>query len=333
MRAVVYERYGSPDELELREVPRPDPGADDVVVEVVAASVNLSDWEGLRGDPAYARMAGPVRPSAGRRILGTDVAGRVAAVGANVTDFTVGDEVFGDIMPRYGTFAEYVAAPAASVVRIPRGLTFAQAAALPQAAAIATYAVSLARPGDRLLFNGAGGGSGSLAVQLAVAKGVHVTAVDNAGKLDFLRRLGADEVIDYRRDDFTRRGPFDVIVDVVARRSIFAYRRALAPGGRCVVVGGTTRAVLRMLTVGALLGVVSGTRLGVLIVHQVPAAFLPVAEQVARGELAIPIDGRYSLDAVPEALARHGRGEALGKVVVAVRDDPRGGPPLEPDRR
>ncbi|TPW92431.1 NAD(P)-dependent alcohol dehydrogenase, partial [Schumannella luteola] len=294
----------------------------EVLVEVVAASVNLSDWESLHGAPAYARMGGAFRPSPGRRTLGTDLAGRVAALGEGVTRLAVGDAVFGDIMPRSGAFAEYVAAPEARLVPIPAGLSFTQAAALPQAAAIAVHAVALANPGERMLFNGAGGGSGSLALQLAVAKGVHVTAVDNAGKLDFLRQLGAEDVIDYRRDDFTRRGPFDVIVDAVARRSIFAYRRALASGGRALVVGGTTRAVLRMLTVGALLGRVSGTRLGVLIVHQGPAAFLPIAEQVARGELTVPIDGVYPLEELPQAITRHGEGRANGKVVVAVRADP-----------
>lgn len=322
MRAVVYERYGSPDMLELREVATPVPGPGEVLVEVVAASVNLSDWEGLRGDPAYARMAGAFRPSRGRRILGTDVAGRVAATGAGVTRFSTGDRVFGDLMPRYGAFAEYVAAPEATLAVIPDGLTFAQAAALPQAAAIAAHAVALAGPGERMLFNGAGGGSGSLALPLAARRGIHVTAVDNADKLAFLRELGADDVIDYRTDDFTRHGPFDVIVDVVARRSIFAYRRALVHGGRCMVVGGTTRAVLRMLTVGALLGAVTGTRLGVLTVHQGPRSFLPVAEQVARGELTVPIDSVHPLDGLADALARHGEGRALGKVVIAVRDDP-----------
>ncbi len=316
MRAVVYERYGTPGELELRDVPVPVPGPGEVLVEVVAASVNLSDWEGLRGDPAYARMGGLFRPGRGRRILGTDVAGRVAAVGPGATRFAVGDAVFGDIMPRYGAFAEFVAAPEAVLAPKPAGLSFAEASALPQAAAIASYAVGLAEPGERMLLNGAGGGSGSLAIQLAAAKGVHLTAVDNADKLDFMRELGADEVIDYRRDDFTRHGPFDVVVDMVARRSIFAYRRALARGGRCVVVGGTTRAVLRMLTVGPLLGAVSGARLGVLIVHQGPAAFLPVAEQVARGEVTVVVDSTYPLDAVPEAIARHGEGRALGKIVI-----------------
>jgi len=172
-----------------------------------------------------------------------------------------------------------------------------------------------------MLLNGAGGGSGSLAIQLAVQQGVQVTAVDNAGKLDFLRALGADEVIDYRRDDFTRHGPYDLIVDLVARRSVFAYARALAKGGRCVMVGGTARTLIRMLTAGALLGVLTRRHLGVLFVRQGPSAFVPVAERCAAGEMQVHIDRVFPLDQVPEALAWHGEGHALGKVVVAVRGE------------
>ncbi|WP_341997523.1 NAD(P)-dependent alcohol dehydrogenase [Microbacterium sp. LWH7-1.2] len=319
MRAVVYERYGSPEQLQVRDVPRPVPRAGEALVEVVATSVNLSDWEGLHGSPAYARLGGLFRPR--HRILGSDIAGRIAAVGEGVTRFAIGDEVFGDIMPRYGGFAEFVAVPEAALAPKPAQLSFAEASALPQAAAIATHAVALAEPGARMLLNGAGGGSGTLAMQLATQKGVHVTAVDNAGKLDFLRALGADEVIDYRCEDFTRRGPYDLIVDLVARRSVFAYGRALAKGGRCVMVGGTGRALIRMLTAGALLGALTGRRLGVLFVRQGPSAFVPVAERCAAGEVRVHIDRVFSLDQVPEALAWHGEGRALGKVVVAVRGE------------
>jgi len=303
--------------LELHDVPTPVPAAGEVLIEVVATSVNLSDWEGLHGSPAYARLGGLFRPR--RRILGSDIAGRVAAVGAGVTRFAVGDEVYGDTLPRCGGFAEYVSAPESVLAVKPESLSFAEVSALPQASAIATHAVALAEPGTRMLLNGAGGGSGSLAIQLAVAKGVHVTAVDNARKLDFLRSLGAQEVIDYRRDDFTRHGPYDLIVDLVARRSVFAYGRALAAGGRCVMGGGTMRTLLRMVTAGALLGALTGKRLGLLIVREGPAAFVPVAEKCARGEVRIHIDRVFPLHEVPQALAWHGEGHALGKVVVSVR--------------
>lgn len=320
MKAVVYERYGGPEVLELREVPVPTPAVDEVLIEVIATSINLSDWENLHGSPAYARIGGLRRPR--RPILGTDVAGRVVTVGDGVTRFVVGDAVFGDNIGRGGGFAEYVAMRESALASKPVGVSFAEASALPQAGAIAWQAVALAVPGSRMLLNGAGGGAGALAIQLAVAKGVRVTAVDNAGKSAFLRELGAEKVIDYRTDDFTRQGPFDVIVDLVAHRSVFAYRRALAWGGRCVIVGGTARTLFRMLTLGPLLGLLTGARLGVLFVREGPAHFAPVAEQCASGALAVRIDREFALEDVPEALAWHGEGRALGKVVVRVRPEP-----------
>ena len=318
MRAVVYERYGGPEALTLREVPTPIPSRGEVLVEVVATSVNLSDWEGLRGRPGYARIGGLIRPA--RQTLGSDIAGRIVAVGEGVSRFVVGDEVFGDNLARKGGFAEYAVAPESALAHKPKELSFAEASTIPQAGAIASQVVALATPGSRMLINGAGGGSGSFMVQLASAKGVHVTAVDNAGKQDFLRVLGADATLDYRRDDFTRTGPYDLIVDLVASRSIFAYRRALAKGGRCVVIGGTSRAVLRIVTVGRLLGVLTRAHLGLLIVRQGPAGFASVARSCASGDLGIHIDRVFSLSEVPAALAWHGEGRARGKVVIAVRE-------------
>ncbi|WP_374313565.1 NAD(P)-dependent alcohol dehydrogenase [Microbacterium sp.] len=316
---MVYEEYGGPEVLELRDVPTPEPAPGEVLVEVVAVSINLSDWEGLRGSPAYARMGGLRRPS--RPILGTDVAGRVVAVGPGASRFAVGDEVYGDNLPRGGGFAEYVAMPESAIAHKPFALTFAEASAIPQAGAIAAQAVALAEPGARMLINGAGGGAGTLAIQLAVAQGVRVTAVDNAGKLAYLRELGAERVIDYRRTDFTRTGPYDLVVDLVAHRSIFAYRRALAKGGRCVVVGGTARAVLRLAPVGPLHGLLTGAHLGVLLVRQGPRGFGPVAELCESGAVSVRIDRVFPLEEVPAALAWHAEGRACGKVIVAVRED------------
>lgn len=319
MRAVVYKRYGGPEELGLREVPTPTPGPGQVLVEVVATSINLSDWESLHGTPAYARIGGLWRPR--HTILGSDIAGRVVAVGEGVTRFAVGEAVYGDNLSHgSGGFAEFVVMPESALSSKPAQLSFAEASAIPQAGAIAAQAVALAEPGSRMLINGAGGGSGSLAIQLAVAKGVRVTAVDNAGKLDYLRALGAERVIDYRTEDFTRTGRYDLIVDLVAYRSIFAYRRALVRGGRCVMVGGTARTLLRMLTIGPLLGLLTGVHLGVLFVRQGPKQFEPVAERCANGDIAVRLDRVFALEEMPEALAWHGEGRALGKVVVAVRD-------------
>ena len=169
-----------------------------------------------------------------------------------------------------------------------------------------------------MLVNGAGGGSGTFAIQLAKRLGAHVTGVDNAGKLDFMRALGADEVIDYRSDDFTKRGPYDLILDLVAHRSVFAYRRAVARRGRYLCVGGSVRALLRVLTLGWVVGRLSHRRLGVLAVQQGPAGFQLLAERCVVGEIAIRIDRTFALNEVPAALAYLGEGRVLGKVVIAV---------------
>lgn len=314
MKAVRYDRYGPPSVLRLTDLPVPTPGTGRVLVEVVATSVNLSDWESLVGSPAYARIGGLRRP--GRRVLGSDIAGRVAAVGPGVSRFRVGDEVYGDNLGLKGGFAEYAVAPESVLAPKPASLTFAQVSTLPQAGPIALQGTAGVGPGSRVLVNGAGGGSGSFAVQLAKAAGAHVTAVDNAGKLDFLRSLGADAVVDYRVDDFTTLGPFDLVLDLVAHRSVREYHRALAPGGRYRAVGGSVKTVLSVLTAGTVIGRATGQRLGVLAVKPGPDHFTPLEERCATGEVRIHIDRTFSLDEVPEALAYVGEGRALGKVVV-----------------
>lgn len=314
MKAVVYERYGPPDVLKLRDVPVPVPGAHQVLVEVAATSVNLSDWEGLRGTPLYARLGGLRAPA--RRVLGSDIAGRVTAVGSGVTRFRPGDEVYGDNLGLKGGFAEYAVVPEAALTSKPAELTFAEASTLPQAGAIALQGTARARRGQRVLINGAGGGSGFLAVQLARLSGAHVTGVDNAGKLDFLRDLGADEVIDYRSQDFTRLEPYDLVLDLVAHRSAMACRRALTRGGRYLCVGGPVRTLLQVATVGAVAGLLTGRRIGILAVRQGPASFEPVAQRCIDGDLRIHIDRTFPLGEVPQALAYVGAGQALGKVVV-----------------
>lgn len=314
MRAVVYDRYGPPDVLRVEDVPVPRPGPKQVLIEVAAASVNLSDWEGLTGSPGYARLGGLRAPR--RRVLGSDIAGRVAAVGPGATRFRAGDEVYGDNLALMGGFAEFAVAPESALARKPGGLTFAEASTLPQSGAIAFQGMARAAPGRRVLINGAGGGAGAFAIQLARLSGAHVTGVDNGGKLDFMRELGADEVVDYRTQDFTRLESFDLILDLVAHRSVFAYRRALARGGHYLCVGGTVRSLLRIVTVGAVLGVISGRRLGILVAHEGPAYFGPVAERCVAGDVRIRIDSTFPLDEAAQALARVGEGRALGKVVV-----------------
>ena len=316
MRAVVYDRYGPPDVLRPDHLERPTPTRDQVLVQVIATSVNLSDWEGLVGSPAYARLGGLRRPA--RHVLGSDIAGLVVAVGSGVTGLAPGDAVYGDNLGLKGGFAEYAVAPASVLALKPPELSFAEASTIPQAGAIALQGTAGSGPGTRVLVNGGGGGTGMFAIQLATQAGAHVTAVDNAAKLEHMRSLGADEVLDYRRDDFTRQQPYDLVLDLVAHRSVRDYRRALAPGGRYRCVGGPARTVLNVLVTGAVVGRLSGRRIGVLAVKPGPAHFGPLAERCAAGEVEIRVDRTFTLDEVPEALAHVGEGRALGKVVVEV---------------
>lgn len=315
MRAVVYDRYGSPDVLRIAEVPMPSVSADQVLVRTLGTSINLTDWECLRGSPLYARLGGLRSPA--NQTLGSDIAGRVEAVGTKVARFRPGDEVFGDNLSLKGGFAEYAVAPESTLALKPKELTFAEASTIPQAGAIALQGTDGVEPGDRFLVNGGGGGSGLFAIQLAKRAGAHVTAVDNAEKLEFMRSLGADEVIDYRAEDFTRcEEPYDRILDLVAGRSVFALRRALAPGGRYLYVGGPLFGLLRVLTIGWIAGRVTGRRLGLLAVKAGPDHFGPLADLCVAGDVKILIDRRFGLDEVPEALSYLGEGHVLGKAIV-----------------
>ena len=317
MKAIVYDRYGSPDVLHSEDVPVPSPGDGQVRVQVRAVSVNLSDWECLRGSPAYGRIGGLRAPA--RRTLGSDIAGVIDAVGEGVTRFRPGDQVYGDNLALKGGFAEYAVAPESALAHKPAQLTFAEASTIPQAGAIAWQGTHGAVAGNRVLINGAGGGSGYFAIQLAKRCGAHVTGVDNAAKLDFMRSAGADDVIDYARDDFTRPvQPYDLILDLVARRSVFAYRRALAPGGTYRCVGGSVPTLLRVLTLGWVVGRLTHRRIGVLAVKEGPAHFEPLAALCVDDVVRIHIDRVFALDDVPAALAHVGEGRALGKVVVEV---------------
>jgi NADPH:quinone reductase-like Zn-dependent oxidoreductase len=313
VKAVVYTRYGSPDVLSLAEVETPTPGDGEVLIRVRAVSLNLSDWETLRGKPLYSRFGGPFRPR--HRVLGSDIAGRVEAVGAGVTRFRPGDDVFADILSHMGGFAEYVNVPEKVLAPMPTGMSYDEAAALPQAGVIALQGIlqkGRVEAGQRVLINGAGGGSGMYAVQLAKLHGATVTGVDNGEKQDFMRSVGADHVIDYTREDFTRSGhTYDLILDLAAYRSVSAYRRALAPGGRYLMVGGSVSTLLRVLVGG-------GKRIRVLAVQLGVANVAPMVELCQAGKVTTIIDRRFPLDEVPEALSYVGAGHAKGKVVVTV---------------
>ena len=320
MKAVVYTRYGPPDVLRLTDVETPVPRGDEVLVKVHAVALNGSDWETLRGKPAYSRIGGPFRPR--HHILGSDIAGRVAATGPEATLFRPGDDVFADILSSMGGFAEYARVPQSALSRMPAGLSYEEAAALPQAGAIALQGIQdkgRVQPGQAVLINGAGGGSGMYAVQLAKLLGAEVTGVDNAGKLEFMRSLGADHVIDYTRENFTRDGrAYDLILDLAAYRSPLACRGSLHPGGRYLYVGGSVAALLQALLAWPLTGSAGSRKIRVLPVRLGVQHLAPLVELCQAGKIATVIDRRYPLGEVPEALRYMGAGNAKGKVIVIV---------------
>lgn len=315
MKAVTYSRYGGPEVLRLTEVPQPQPAGDEVLVKLHAVGLNLSDWETLRGKPLYSRIGGPFKPA--KHILGSDIAGTVTATGPDVTLFQPGDRVFADILYRKGGFAEYVCVPEKELAPIPDGLSFEQAAALPQSAAIAWQGIKekgLAGPGKRVLVNGAGGGTGMFAIQLAKLLGAEVTGVDNAEKQEFMRSVGADHVMDYRREDYTRSGAYDLVLDLAAYRSMRDYRRVVAPEGRYLLVGGSMRTLLGV----ALLGPMSRKHIRVLAVRLGVQHALPLAELCRDGSVSVAVDRRFALEEVPEALRYLGEGHAKGKILITV---------------
>ncbi len=324
MRAIVYERYGPPDRLELRDVEMPAVRDDSVLIRVHATSVNRSDWETLTGRPAYVRIggAGFLKPKV--PILGTDVAGRVEAVGKDVTLFQAGDAVFGDIMWHGGrAFAEYVRVPeSAPIVLKPESVSFDDAAALPQAGLLALQGLRSkgeVEPGQHVMINGAGGGSGTFAVQMAKSRGAEVTGVDGTPKLDGMRSIGADHVIDYTRENFTKSGHrYDRILDFAGHRSIFAYRRALRPDGIYSIVGGSAPRMLQALAVGSLISKTGSRRMGVLMARPNKEDLARLATLVETGELTPIVHRHFELSEVPEALRYLAEERAVGKLVITV---------------
>ena len=321
MKAVVMERYGGADVLGLRDVPVPRPGAHEVLVRVQAASVNDWDWAMVQGRPFAARLLhGLLKPRVATP--GCDIAGRVEAVGTGVEALQAGDEVYGDLCEcGFGAFAEYVCVPAATLARKPAAMTFEQAAAIPQAAMLAVQGlvdVGGIQDGQRILLNGAGGGVGTFALQLAKLHDVEVTGVDRGSKLDMLRAMGADHVVDYMEQDFTRSGEaYDLILDVKTDRPLRAYARALRPGGTYATVGGDTARLLRVAALGSL--VARGSRKRLRVVALKPNKDLAfVNELFEAGGVTPVIDRLYALEEVREAFRYYSTGDHKGKIVVAI---------------
>ena len=320
MKAIIYTKYGPPDVLQLKEVEKPAPKDDEVLVKVHAASVNSWDWDLLRGKPLLIRMWGLFKPK--YRILGADMAGRVEAVGKNANRFRPGDEVFGDLCEcGWGGFAEYVCAREDALAKKPASMAFEQAAAVPQAAVMALQGVrdmGQIQSGQKALINGAGGGVGTFAIQMAKTFGAEVTGVDRADKLDTMRSIGADHVIDYTREDFTKLGrSYDLILDTAAYHSIFDYKRVLNPAGIYVMVGGSTARIFQAMLLGPLISMTGGNKMGSLM-HKPSKNLADIMELFEAGKVKPVIDRRYPLSEVADAFRYFGEGRARGKIIITV---------------
>jgi NADPH:quinone reductase-like Zn-dependent oxidoreductase len=319
MKAAVYGRYGPPDVVQITDVEKPVPNDNEVLIKVCAASVNPLDWHFMRGQPWPVRFTtGLLRPKF--NVLGCDIAGRVEAVGRNVTQFKRGDEVFGG--KGVGGFAEYVCAMEDRLALKPANLSFEEAAAVPVAAVTALQGLrdkGLIQQSHKVLIDGASGGVGTFAVQIAKSFGAEVTAVCSTRNVDTARSLGADYVIDYTREDFTKNGrSYDLILAANAHRWIFDYRRALSERGIYVMAGGGGVQILQAMLLGSLLSLIAKQKMCNFLAKLTKADLVFVKDLLEAGKIAPVIDRRYSLSEVPEALRYLEEGHARGKVVITV---------------
>jgi NADPH:quinone reductase-like Zn-dependent oxidoreductase len=321
MRAIAYHNYGSPDVLKCEEIEKPTAGDNEVLIKVHAASVNPIDFHFMRGKPSFIRIMTGLRKPKDTGV-GRDVAGRVETVGSNVTEFKPGDEVFGTCR---GAFAEYACASESALVMKPGGVTFEQAASVPVAALTALQGLrdkGKIQPGQKVLINAASGGVGTFSVQIAKSFGADVTGVCSTRNLEMVRSIGADRVIDYTREDFTKGGKrYDLILDCYATHSLSALRSALNPKGIYVGVGGP---------VGSTIGIMAGLVKSLALSPFVSQKFVTFMARLNKEDLAVMrglmetgkvtpvIDRRYSLDEVPEAMRYLGEGHARGKVVITL---------------
>jgi NADPH:quinone reductase-like Zn-dependent oxidoreductase len=325
MKAITYTNYGPADVLELKELEKPTPQEDEVLVRVYAASVNPLDWHNMRGEPILQRLeSGLLKPK--RSILGADIAGRVEDIGKKVTKFQPGDEVFGDLYwTGFGGFAEFVCLPESALAIKPRKLTFEEAAAVPQAASSALDALcnhGHLQPGQKVLINGASGGVGTFAVQIAKSMGAEATGVCSSRNIEMVSSIGADHVIDYTQEDFTLSGQrYDLIIDMVANHSLRALRRALNPSGICVIVGFSTLwHMVKVSLLGPWISKTGKIKMGMLIPVENYSYFSPLSELLQAGQITPVIDRCFSLDETPKAIQYLEEGHARGKVIITIAD-------------
>jgi NADPH:quinone reductase-like Zn-dependent oxidoreductase len=320
MKAIVYDKYGSPEVMRLENVPTPTPAADELLVRIVATTINAYDWDLLTASTWLTRIGAWNSPR--HRILGCDFAGVVERVGSSVRNFAIGDAVMGDLSSRgFGAFAEYVSVAAKQVVAKPGHLSFEEAATLPQAGTLALQTITShdLGPGSRVLINGGGGGAGTFAIQMAKNARAEVTAIDAGGKLELMKSLGADTVYDYTTTDFTKLGErFDLIMDVNSHRSPIAYQQCLRDNGVLVVIGGKIRNILAVAAIGWLIGRRRHTLQKVLLHRPNTKDFTTLAEMTSDGAVRPVIDRSYTLSEIPEGLTRLGEGKTLGKLTVRV---------------
>ena len=324
MKAIVYYSYGSPDVLQLKEVEKPVPKDDEVLIKVRAASVNPLEWHFMRGKPLFMRLMGIGLLKPKNNILGVDIAGRVEAVGRNVKRFQPGDEVFGGSNSG-GGYADYACVSEDRLAPKPEGTTFEEAAAIPIAAITALQGLrdkGEIQSGQKVLINGAGGGVGTFAVQIAKSFGAEVTGVCSTEKLEMVSSLGADRVIDYTQEDFTENGQrYDLILDNVGNRSIFDLKRALNRNGICVIIGFSPAIMSQTLFLGPFISMTGSKKIGLMSAKITDKDLVFLKELFEAGKVKSIIDRRFPLSEVAEAIRYLEEGHARGKVIITVEHD------------
>jgi NADPH:quinone reductase-like Zn-dependent oxidoreductase len=319
MKAIVYTKYGGPEVLQIKEVGKPLPKDDEVLIKVHAVSINDWDMGLLHGDFINRILNGLRKPK--RTILGSDIAGRIEAVGKNISKFKIGDEVYGDLSGRWGGFAEFVSAPEKALALKPATMSFEEAASIPQAAMLAVQGLidkGRIHAGQKLLINGAGGGVGTFGVQMAKLYGIEITGVDSTVKLDMLRSMGFDHVIDYSKEDFTKNGQrYDLILDAKTNRSMFDYARALSPNGVYVTVGGSLSRLLQALLLGPWISMINKKNIRIVSL-KTNKDLIFMNELFETGKIKPVIDGPYKLSEFHEAFRIFDNAEHKGKVVITM---------------
>lgn len=323
MKAVTYTEYGITENLKLQEVEKPVPGDEEVLVCIHSVSINDWDWGLLQGTPFANRAINGLRKPKKFKILGSDIAGKVEAVGKNVKKFKKGDDVYGDLSDLWGGFAEYVCASPNALEKKPATMTFDQAAAIPQAGMLAVQGLidrGDIQPGQKILINGAGGGVGTLGVQIAKTFNATVTGVDSAGKLEMMQQLGFDQVIDYEKEDFTQSNEsFDLVLDNKINRSVFSYLRVLSPTGIYVITGGSMGRLFQALVLAPLISLFSKKKVRLVMLK--PNKDLTYINELFEAGKFIPkIDKPFSLSETAAAMDYFGSGKHLGKIVISIKE-------------